>query len=691
MTRHLSPQPAVSQAEILEAVATVYDAAILTDDLDTFLQQVVDTLRQLLGTDRVVVYQFLPTDDGVIAAESVDAAWLSLRGELIYDPCFENGWGDRYRQGHVGIVTDVQHSDLEPCYADLLNRLQVQAKLAMPVFAGSELWALLIAHHCCSPRDWHPSNRDLLKYVARQVGQTIYQKELRQQLQIAQQQLQARPPSGAAEQLFQLFSNHVDQLLFVRDAVSGQFLYASAAFERIWEQPLANLYGDPNVWLRQVHPDDMPQVQASIARQFGGNSVRREYRIVRPSGEVRWIRAQVRVVTDDQSQPRYMVGWAEDCTERRKLQAHLRTTEATLSRRVGQEQLLRMLTARMRESLDFETILSATVAGIKSVFNADRVVIFQLLANGDRRIAQQATHPNYATITDAMIPPGPLPAPYLERLHTGQPFTVNDRSTNSVAEPWSAEISAFLDSVVVKSAMIAPIAHPRGGDRYPVWGLLVVHACGENRHWQAFEANMLQHFADQLTTALHQAELYRQLRAANRKLDRLSKVDSLTQLANRRYLDEYLGQEWQRLAREHKPLSVVLADVDFFKPYNDTYGHAAGDQCLISIAGAIRYGVRRPADLAARYGGEEFALVLPDTDTAGAIRVVQMVRHHLQTLELSHGASPSGTTITLSFGIATLMPASDSPAESILAAADQALYAAKAAGRDRYQIFQRRG
>lgn len=683
MARNLPQSPAISQTEILEAVTTICDGMALAQNLDVFLQHVADTLRHLLNTDRVVIYQFLPTDDGVIAAESVGAAWLSLRGELIYDPCFAGGWGDRYRQGHVGMVTDVQNSELEPCYADLLNRLQVKAKLAVPVFAGPHLWALLIAHHCGSPRDWHRSNQKLLTHAARQVGQAVYQNDLQRQLHFAQQKLQTRPATGYTEQLFQLFSDHVDQLLFIRDAVSGQFVFVSAAFERIWEQPSADLYNDPDFWLRQVHPDDIPRVQASVERQFNGSSVRREYRIVRPSGEVRWIQAHVRVVVDDQRQPCHMVGWAEDCTDRRKLQAHLKATEAALSRQVGQELLLRMLTARMRESLDFETILSATVAGIKTVFNADRAIIFQLLANGHRFISQQATHPDYATLTNAMIPAEPISADYLRALRSGQPQIYNDIS----AFPWSAAIAAFLTGIEVKSAMVAPIAHPPGSDSRPVWGLLVVHACGEPRQWQISEGNMLQHFGDQLTTALHQAELYRQLQAANQELDRIAKVDSLTQLANRRWLDDYLSQEWQRLARQHKPLSVVLADVDFFKSYNDTYGHAAGDRCLVEIANAIRAGIRRPADLAARYGGEEFALVLSNTDQAGAIRVVQLVRQHLQTLVLPHGASPSGDNITLSFGIATQIPTPGSPAEGILEAADQALYVAKNNGRDQYQVY----
>ncbi|MBD2110832.1 MULTISPECIES: diguanylate cyclase domain-containing protein [Cyanophyceae] len=679
MTRQSLPQPDISQSQILDIVTAICEASAAGGGLEALLQQGAERLRSLLDTDRVVIYQVLSPEDGFVIAESVVAPWQPLQGERINESCFASSEEDRYRRGQLILVADVQHSTLDSCYAELLSRLQVQANLAVPIFAGPHLWGLLIAHHCRSPRPWNSSSCDLLVHAARHLGQSVYQHGL-------QQQLQAFSVRSQTEQLFDLFTHHVEQVLFIRDAVSGQFLYVSAAYERIWGHAPALLYSDPGLWLRQIHPDDLPQVQASLGRQFEGNSVRREYRIVRPNGDVRWVQAHVQVVNDDQNQPRYMVGWAEDCTERRQLQASLQATEATLSRRVGQEQLLRMLTARMRESLDLETILGATVAGVKTVFSADRAVIFQILANGDRRIAQQATNPEYVTITDSMIPSGPLPAAYLERLYTWQPYIINDMA----AEPWPPDLTTFLSTVGVESAMIAPIAHPFGGDRHPLWGILVVHACGEHRQWQPFEANMLQHFADQLNTALHQAELYHQLQAANQELDRIAKVDSLTQLANRRWLDEYLSQQWQRLARERKPLSVVLADVDYFKPYNDTYGHAAGDQCLVEIASAMRFGVRRPADLAARYGGEEFALVLPDTDTAGAIRVVQLVRHHLQTLALPHGASPSGDTITLSFGIATVRPSPDSSAEAILEIADQALYAAKDAGRNQYQVFQPR-
>ena len=406
MTRQSLPQPDISQAQILDTVTAICDASAAGSELEVLLQQGVDRLRPLLDTDRVVVYQVFSPHDGFVIAESVDAAWRPLRGERISESCFASRWEERDRRGQLSLVADVQHDTLDPCYADLLSRLQVQANLAVPIFAGAHLWGLLIAHHCRSPRPWNPSSCDLLVHVARHLGQGVYQHSL-------QQQIEASSVRSQTEQLFDLFTHHVEQVLFIRDAVSGQFLYVSAAYERIWGHSPALLYSDPGLWLRQVHPDDLPRVQASVGRQFDGNSVRREYRIVRPDGDVRWVQAQVQVVNDDQNQPRYMVGWAEDYTERRQLQASLKATEAALSRRVGKSTATHADGAHAGKPRP-ETILGATVAGVKTVFSADRAVIFQILANGDRRIAQQATSPDHATITDSMIPSGPLPAAYLE-------------------------------------------------------------------------------------------------------------------------------------------------------------------------------------------------------------------------------------------------------------------------------------
>jgi len=184
---------------------------------------------------------------------------------------------------------------------------------------------------------------------------------------------------------------------------------------------------------------------------------------------------------------------------------------------------------------------------------------------------------------------------------------------------------------------------------------------------------------------IEQSQLHQKLVAANDELQRLVTIitiDFLTQIANRRWFEEYLYLEWRRMARSQQPLSLILCDVDFFKSYNDTYGHQSGDRCLVQIAKAIKDIVQRPGDLVARYGGEEFAVILPNTDALGATEVAQRIRLAIQRLAIPHINSQVSSHVTVSAGLATVIPETGSNFEEIIAAADKALYQAKAVGRD---------
>jgi diguanylate cyclase (GGDEF)-like protein len=193
-------------------------------------------------------------------------------------------------------------------------------------------------------------------------------------------------------------------------------------------------------------------------------------------------------------------------------------------------------------------------------------------------------------------------------------------------------------------------------------------------------------------TAALQTEVERRATAesalilANAELERIAYIDSLTQIANRRRFDIQLQATWQQLQREQLPLSLILCDVDYFKCYNDFYGHPAGDACLTQVAAAITDAVKRPADLVARYGGEEFAILLPNTPAAGATTVGQRIQAQLQARHLPHQASAVGTRVTLSLGIATLIPGGALTIADLLTAADRALYAAKTNGRNQSAI-----
>jgi diguanylate cyclase (GGDEF)-like protein/PAS domain S-box-containing protein len=173
-----------------------------------------------------------------------------------------------------------------------------------------------------------------------------------------------------------------------------------------------------------------------------------------------------------------------------------------------------------------------------------------------------------------------------------------------------------------------------------------------------------------------------QLEEANRRLERLAMQDPLTGLANRRRLEELLHKEFHRSTRLRRPISLIMMDVDWFKAYNDAYGHPAGDACLRLIAGAVSAVLREPGDLVARIGGEEFAVLLPNTSLDDALAVAERVRQAVRDLELPHGGSPFAI-VTISLGVETCLPTDQSMVESLLiSAADKALYLAKSGGRD---------
>ncbi len=177
-------------------------------------------------------------------------------------------------------------------------------------------------------------------------------------------------------------------------------------------------------------------------------------------------------------------------------------------------------------------------------------------------------------------------------------------------------------------------------------------------------------------------EIETKLQEANKELQRLATVDGLTQLSNRRRFDEYMDIEWKRGVRDSIPLSLIIFDVDFFKRYNDTYGHQEGDDCLRAIAGVISRNIKRASDFAARYGGEEFALILPATDINGAIHLAETIRTEIYGLAIPHAKSLLDGRVTLSAGVACMVPCKDISIEMLIKLADEALYNAKAKGRN---------
>ncbi|TYQ30093.1 diguanylate cyclase domain-containing protein [Pseudanabaena sp. UWO310] len=184
------------------------------------------------------------------------------------------------------------------------------------------------------------------------------------------------------------------------------------------------------------------------------------------------------------------------------------------------------------------------------------------------------------------------------------------------------------------------------------------------------------------------AAAYHELEVAKIELEALSHRDGLTGIANRRYFDTVLEKEWSAAYREKKCLSLILFDIDYFKKYNDTYGHLAGDDCLRQIATAAAQVIRRPRDTLARYGGEEFAVILPDTNSSGAEFCATKILTAIESLDISHTSSPIYPYVTASLGISTISPHLQAfTSQQLIKEADLALYEAKREGRNRARVW----
>jgi len=203
---------------------------------------------------------------------------------------------------------------------------------------------------------------------------------------------------------------------------------------------------------------------------------------------------------------------------------------------------------------------------------------------------------------------------------------------------------------------------------------------------RALEAGAADFITKPVNVAVVRARVRTQLTVKRQSdaLRELTLTDGLTGVANRRGFDEALEAEWRRCGRAKFPMSLIIADIDHFKTFNDAYGHQAGDECLVQVGAALRRAAARPQDLVARYGGEEFVILLPQEDLGGAEAVARKLLEEVAALKIPHERSSASPWVTLSMGIATLTPADDALPGVLIKTADALLYQAKAAGRNRY-------
>jgi diguanylate cyclase (GGDEF)-like protein len=232
-------------------------------------------------------------------------------------------------------------------------------------------------------------------------------------------------------------------------------------------------------------------------------------------------------------------------------------------------------------------------------------------------------------------------------------------------------------NAAVRSEYLVPIRH-----RERLHGVLNIESTREDFFTVEARA-VFDAVANQIAGAIHLARIAGELEAANRKLEQLSMSDGLTGIANRRCFDQRLATDWARLAQEGRPLALLLVDADHFKALNDARGHLYGDECLRELARLCTRFADGDADLVARFGGEELILLLPGRDLAAACAIAERLRREIEAAAMAHPASPVGPHLTVSIGVGAMQPDAAHSPERLIAAADRALYAAKARGRNR--------
>ncbi|MDM9582377.1 diguanylate cyclase [Nostoc sp. GT001] len=486
-----------------------------------------------------------------------------------------------------------------------------------------------------------------------------------------QERHKAEEALRSSQDFLQKVANTVPHILYLFDLLKGTSIYLNEKSVTILGySPEEFCNADPQWFMNCFHPDDRHlcyDIPSRFVNLKDNEVLSTEYRFRHKNGEWRWLNTrEVVFARDGNGAPTQILGSVEDINTRKE-------AEVMLRQQAEGERLITEVTQQIRQSLNLEEVLNTTVNSIRQCLGSDSVAIYQLESDGSGNFAAESLSDNYPQRLELTMQPFSLNQDF-SYYYQGLPKVFHDIQESD----FSADLFELLQLYQIKAAVIVPILN---GEH--LWGLLIAHQCGAPRYWQAFEVNLLHQLASQVAIAIHQSVLYQQVQAANEELQRLATLDGLTQIANRRRFDEYLEAEWQRLKREQVPVSLILFDVDFFKPYNDTYGHLAGDDCLRQLASSLKNIVKRPADLVARYGGEEFAIILPNTEIQGAIYVAETIRQAIRDLAIPHTQSRVCDRVTVSLGVVSIVPNSEISPTDLINAADKALYVAKQQGRDR--------
>lgn len=542
------------QAERDRLIANVASQIRSSLNLSEILNSTVQELRNLVQSDRAEIWQFQADQTMVIAAVALLNPSLAVPSSSVKDCCFMEGLSPLTKQGHVRVVNDIYAAQMTPCHRQLLERLQVRAKILIPLFQQENFWGLLAVVESNHPRYWRSEDIQLVQHLAMHLEIAIQQATAYEQLQMElHERRQTEEKLRASERRYVSLAKAIP-VGIIRTNLKGKSLYINQRFCDILG--LAARVIHQIGWERSIHPDDRAWVIEEMRhyrKQQQPFSL--EYRIQRYQAGVCWVLAQSVPEYSDHEEVVGYITTITDITNQKKSEAALqqlnqdleakvleRTTalkssEEQFRRLFEKEKVLSSVIRRIRQSLELESVLFNTAEEARQILFADRVVIYKVYEQSSGKIVAESRIDHCPSLLGMEFSAEVFPDSCHQKYMNGYVCTITDRDHEHLANC----LSSFMQTLQIRAKLAVPIIEQKSNQ---LWGLLIAHQCSSQRYWCTGEVEFMQRLAEQCSIAIQQSELYAQLQESNLQLARATKLK-----------DEFLANMSHEL---RTPLNAIL-------------------------------------------------------------------------------------------------------------------------------------